>query len=107
MTRGVALGTVRRAGRFLTRLKGLLGETPEKAEGGLWLVPCHAVHTLGMKWALDIIFLNREREVLKIELNVRPLAWGRFCRGAHSVLEFFHGRWDASLVAVGDQLEFR
>ena len=58
-TRGIVLGEeVRTAETFLSRLVGLLG-TAAIAEGeGLWIVPCRSVHTLGMRYPIDVAFLD-------------------------------------------------
>ena len=45
---------------WLARLRGLLGTSELPADEGLWLSPCNSVHSLGMRYAIDVIFLNRE-----------------------------------------------
>jgi uncharacterized protein len=58
-TRGTVVGDrVRTARTFLSRLVGLLG-TAAIADGeGLWIVPCRSVHTLGMRYPIDVAFLD-------------------------------------------------
>ncbi|MCL2025082.1 MAG: DUF192 domain-containing protein [Coriobacteriia bacterium] len=53
----------------------------------LLLRPCRGVHTYGMKYALDIAFLNRDNEVLRVMRRVRPqrIVWGPL--NTHSVIE--------------------
>ncbi|MFN8546269.1 MAG: DUF192 domain-containing protein [Candidatus Binatia bacterium] len=69
------------------RLVGLLG-TRALGEGeGLWLEPCRRVHTLGMRYAIDVVVLDATLAVLR---TVEALAPGRFSppvAGAASVLE--------------------
>ena len=87
------------------RRTGLLKHTSFEPGDGLWIVPCEGVHTFGMKFAIDVIFLTRKRKVLKI----RPrMVRGRlsFSLLAHSVLELPAGTAEATLTAAGDQLEF-
>ena len=105
---GQWVGEARSADSFLTRLAGMLFSAPSgKGTQGLWLSPCNAVHTLGMRFPLDILFLDAQGKVLKIALKVRPMCLGLFCKGAHSVLEFFSGSWDPGSVRIADRLELR
>jgi uncharacterized protein len=68
------------------RLQGLAWLDRERGGTGLLIPRCASVHTFGMRFALDLYFLDREGVVLEIRSAVPPrrLAW---CRGADSVLE--------------------
>jgi uncharacterized membrane protein (UPF0127 family) len=87
------------------RRKGLLKHTGLAPGEGLWIAPCEGVHTFGMKFPIDVIFLNRKRKVLKIRPN---MVRGRisFSLRAHSVLELPSGRLGETGTVAGDQLEF-
>ncbi len=87
------------------RRTGLLKYTGLTEGQGLWIVPCEAVHTFGMKFAIDVLFLNKKRKVLKVrkEMGRRRMA---LCLMAHSVLELPAGTIDATGTMAGDQLEF-
>ncbi|MCS7315196.1 MAG: DUF192 domain-containing protein [Bryobacterales bacterium] len=71
----------------------------------LWITPCEAIHTIGMKFPIDVLFLSRTKKVLKLKERMPP---GRIavCLWAHSVLELPAGTLAATGTAVGDQLEF-
>ncbi len=87
------------------RRTGLLKHTSLEAGEGLWIAPCEAVHTIGMKFPIDVVFLNKKRQILKI----RPsLAQWRLtaCLRAHSVLELRAGTCEGAQTQAGDQLEF-
>lgn len=99
------LGTVRRAAGFLARLTGLLFRNPARHPEALWIVPCGAVHTVGMREPLDIFFLAKDLKILKIARGVKPFSLCVYSSGASSVLEFFPGTWDPSAAEAGDQLE--
>ena len=92
------------AGDSASRRKGLLGHSPLAPEEGLWIVPCESVHTIGMAFPIDLIYLDASRKVRKLCRNVP--AW-RFsiCLSAHSILELAAGTIDRTQVAVGDRLE--
>lgn len=87
------------------RRRGLLGRT-ELAEGaGLWISPCESVHTWGMRFPIDLVFLDRENRVQKMRADVRPWRISA-CLSAHSVLELPAGTNSATETREGDVLEF-
>lgn len=76
------------------------------AEGeGLWIVPCEAVHTFRMKFAIDIAFLSKRRVVRKVRHAVPPRRIAVDLL-AHSVLELPAGTLRATGTMPGDRLEF-
>jgi uncharacterized membrane protein (UPF0127 family) len=87
------------------RNKGLLGRTGLQPGEGLWIVPCEAVHTFAMKFPLDLIYLDRNRRVVKVRGHVRPGRISGTLR-AHSVIELPSGAIAASETERGDILEF-
>mgnify|MGYP002066564741 CR=1 FL=1 len=106
-TRGILLGDkVRTASTFLSRLVGLLG-TDAIAEGeGLWIVPCRSVHTLGMRYPIDVVFLDARGVVVGILQGLPPNRVGRVVRDARGALELRAGTLAATGTAPGDRLEF-
>ena len=86
------------------RRTGLLKHASLESGEGLWIVPCEAVHTVGMKFPIDVVFLSRKRKVLKIRKDM-----GRWkmaaCFRAHSVLELPSGTCQRTGTQPGDQLE--
>jgi uncharacterized membrane protein (UPF0127 family) len=93
------------AGDASTRRKGLLGRSAICEGEGLWIVPCEAIHTFGMKFSIDLVFLDRNKIVKKVRHNVVP---GRLsmCLSAHSVLELASGSVRLTGTVPGDKLEF-
>jgi uncharacterized protein len=87
------------------RNTGLLKRTGLAPGEGLWIVPCPAVHTIGMKFPIDVVFLSRDKRVLKIRRGMKKWRMA-LCWGARSVLELPAGRCDTMRTAAGDQLEF-
>ncbi len=74
------------AGGFRVRLLGL-GRLPrEQAGSGLLIPRCASVHTFGMRFALDLVFLDRHGRPLSIRRGVPPRRFARQ-RGAAAVLE--------------------
>lgn len=98
-------GEVEVADHGASRRKGLLGRDRLAPGEGLWITPCEAVHTFGMRFPIDLVFLDRLRRVVKIRRDVRA---GRIavCLRAQSVLELRAGSMHEGMVRVGDQLFF-
>jgi uncharacterized protein len=94
------------ADRAIARMKGLLGRSGLDTGEGLLIRPAPTVHTFFMRFAIDIVFLARDGEVLKVATDVKP--WrARSCRGAYAVLEVAAGEAAKRRIARGDRLVFR
>ncbi len=87
------------------RRKGLLGRERLLAGEGLWIVPCEAVHTFGMKFAIDVIYLDRDKKIRKVKMNVPPWRVSA-CLSAYSTLELAAGTVRGAAAITGDILEF-
>ena len=87
------------------RRKGLLGRTGLPADEGLWIVPCESVHTIGMEFSIDLIYLDRNHKVRKVVRDV-PRWRLSACFSAHSVIELAAGSVYPTQTCRGDQLEF-
>ena len=57
---------VKRADTFATRLVGLLGRAGLQEDEGLWISPCRGIHTMGMRFAIDALFLDETHRVVGI-----------------------------------------
>ncbi len=64
---------VRKADNFVTRLVGLLKRTTLGPEEALWLMPSKGIHTIGMKFPIDVVFLNRANRSDRIDSGYGPL----------------------------------
>ena len=84
------------------RMVGLLATPHPDANLACWLVPCNAIHTFGMKYAIDALFLNKKNKIVAIKRNLKPNRFSPIVRGAHSVVELVSGVEVNSFV--GDQL---
>ena len=106
VTRGTELGhRIETADSGARRRKGLLGRDGLEPGGGLWIVPCEAVHTFAMRFPIDLVYLDRKKRVLKMRHSVPP---GRIsaCLRAHSIIELPAGTVRQAQVMPGDQLQF-
>ena len=89
-----------------SRSRGLLGRDRLEPGEALWITPCEAVHTFFMRFAIDCVFLNRRKRIVKIVRNLKPWRIAGAWR-AHSVLELPAGSADRCQLEVADQLVFR
>src|ERR1700684_1225581 len=95
------------ADSYLRRLVGLLGKTRRWAQlgRGLWIVPSRGVHTIGMLFPIDLIFLNKRKEVVHLEEHVRPFRISKVSLKASSVLELPPHTIFRSGTQLGDRFE--
>jgi uncharacterized membrane protein (UPF0127 family) len=88
-----------------TRRTGLLKHDALRPGEGLWIVPCEAVHTFGMKFDIDVLYLSKAKKVVKLRERM-PKRRISACLTAHSVLELPSGTAQSTSTVAGDQLEF-
>jgi uncharacterized membrane protein (UPF0127 family) len=92
-----------------SRLRGLLGAS--EAEfldgGGLWIRPCRGVHTLGMRFAIDVVYLDSSGTVIHIEHNLQPWRFAPVRVQARSVLELPPHTASSTGTVLGDRIEIK
>ena len=96
---------VRKADNFLTRLVGLLKRTHLGPEEALWLMPSKGIHTIGMKFPIDVVFLNKDFLVLGLISGMEPYRISGVHMRSYSVIELPNGTIKKSRTEIGDQLE--
>lgn len=94
------------ADRFPARLRGLMFVPPLPPGRGLLIVPCNGIHMLGMRGALEAVFLSTDGRVLKISPPLRPWRSVSLCPGAHAVLEWGVGEAAYFGLREGARLEW-
>ena len=99
------LATGRMADNFFTRLRGLIG-VKELAEGaGILIRPCNGVHCMFMSIPIDVVYLDRDDQVIALDRAMKPWAIGKIYRNGAYVIEGPVGMIDVTGTAVGDQLK--
>jgi uncharacterized protein len=95
------------ADRHWTRLCGLMGRPPGAfvVGQGLWIKPCHGVHTFALRFAIDVIYLDAQHRVVHVEENVKPWRLTPVLTEAATVLELPSRTVWHSGTQVGDELE--
>ena len=94
-----------KAENLFARMKGLLGRSSLPTGEALLLKPCNSIHTFGMRFAIDVIFLDRKNRVVAITKNMQPNRLTRLYLHAASVLELPAGTLEATSTAIGDEVE--
>jgi hypothetical protein len=94
-----------RLSSFLHRAVGLLARTTIRPDEGVWITSCRAIHTIGMRIAIDVIFVDRDGRVIRAVHNVRPNRIALSCPGAQAVVELGGGALREVDVLPGDVLE--
>jgi hypothetical protein len=106
-TRNVSLITQGRlADTFWLRLKGLLGTTSLGEGQGLILVGEKSIHTFFMKFPIDVVYVDKDYQVLRTDVNMSPYRIGPFITQSAYVLEMPVGTIAATATQPGDQLRF-
>lgn len=88
------------------RVVGLLGTTGLEPECGLLIFPTQAVHTFGMKYPLDLVFLDKNKKVIGIRKCLRPYRLSRIYWRAQCVLELPVPTIENTRTEVGDYLQW-
>lgn len=101
---GHVLASAERADDRRSRARGLLGRPG--FEGALVLSKCRSVHTIGMKFAIDVAYLDAEGNVLKITHMNRNRIGAPVWKAA-TVVEAQAGAFERWGMKVGDQVELR
>lgn len=99
-------GRVQTAERLMERMRGLLGREGIEEDGALLIKPCMGVHTFGMKFPIDVLFLDGRHRVVKIRTDMPPNRLSEIVPAARSVLELKAGSLTASETRVGDIILF-
>jgi uncharacterized protein len=104
---GALLANTRVASTFCTRLVGLLARRSLAHEEGLLVLPGGSIHTLGMRFAIDVVFVDAQLVVLKVAAAVPPCRHVSAPRGTWGVLELRAGRAMEHDVVHGARLSAR
>ena len=87
----------------LARARGLLGRRALPAGEGLWLRPAASIHTLFMRFPIDVAFLDRDDVVVRIVEGLPPWRVAG-ARRARSALELGAGECERRGLRVGERL---
>ena len=91
------------ADRAHRRMRGLLGRRYLRQGEGMVLRPAWSIHTAFMRFPIDVVFLDADQAVIRIEPEVR--SWRTVsCRGAREVVELSAGECRRRGLEIGDRV---
>lgn len=90
-----------------SRLRGLMASAPGsfRAGQGLWIVPCRGVHTMAMRFPIDVLYLDRANNVLHLEEDLKPWRFAPVRIAAASVLELPIHTITRTQTVIGDLID--
>jgi len=94
------------ADNFVTRLVGLLNRKSLDKEEGLLILPSTSIHSFGMRFDFDAVFLDKNNKVLYLIEKMKPCRVSPFVKNVHSVLELAGGVISSANIKIGDLLSF-
>ena len=100
----VVADRLRSAHTHWARLRGLLGTSGLQPGEGLWIRPCRQVHMFGMRYPLDVVFLDERHGVVHTIPALAPWAVSPRIDAASSVIELPAGTLDRVGVGTGARL---
>lgn len=92
------------ANTSLRRMRGLLGRWSLRNNEGVWVIPSQGVHTVGLFFPIDVVYLDESRRVVHLIENLKPFRLAALRVRCNSVLELPIRSIYSSNTQVGDQL---
>ena len=106
-TRSSIVGTgIRVADTFVSRLRGLMFTESLGPGEGLWIQPCNSIHTFGMRFEFDALFLGPDGIVVGRYERFQRNRISRVFWNARGVLELPAGTIERTGTEVGDEIQF-
>ena len=95
------------ADTFFSRFRGLMFRKEIAGDYALLIVPCNQIHMLNMRFAIDVIYLDKNGRVVQIDMNVQPNKICKTVKNAHSVIEMKSFASENFGINVGDMINVR
>lgn len=99
----VLFSRVMRADSFVERARGLLGRSSPAEGGGMLFPGCRSIHTFGMAYSIDLVFLDGQEFIVGLRPFLKPCRL-TLCLKAAAALELACGEIDRLGLKLGDQL---
>lgn len=97
---------VRIANTFFKRFIGLLCDKKIEAHEGLLIDPCNQVHTFGMKFDIDVVFVSKSGEIIHTESQMTPGKVSPTIIKCQKVLELKSGTVEKKCIMNGKRIAF-
>jgi len=93
------------ADTFCRSLLGLMGRRHLPLGEGLWINPCQSVHSMWMRFPIDVVFLSSHRSIIHLVENMKPFRITKYVSAAESVIELPARTIAKTQTRVGDRVE--
>lgn len=103
--RRLLLNKVEIADSFFSRMKGLLQRDGFTESDGILITPCNYVHTIGMRFSIDLVFLNKQNRVVGLKRNMKKNRFAGIMQAKHT-LELPAGKLESLAIGMGDRLSW-
>ncbi len=96
---------ITKAHHFFKRLKGLMFSNSLPEGHGLHIQPCRSIHTFFMNYSIDVLYLNKELEIVGLDEAIKPSTRGKYYKNGYSVLELPEGTIQKSETKIGHKIK--
>ncbi|MBS4213276.1 DUF192 domain-containing protein [Neobacillus rhizophilus] len=94
------------ADSIMKRVIGLMFRKKPIVNEGLWIIPCNAVHMFFVRFPIDIVFINKQNEVVKVYHSLKPWKMTKPVKTAYSTLELPDGSIKKLGIEIGCIVKF-
>lgn len=94
-----------KAHSFFSRLRGLMFSKSLPEGHGLHIQPCRSIHTYFMNYSIDVLYLNKDFEIVGLDERLQPSKIGQLYKNGYSVLELPSGIIQKSGTKVGHKIQ--
>lgn len=102
---GCVIPRVSRTSNFFERMRGLLAAPPLENDQALLISPCSSVHTFGMFYPIDLVFLDKHWIIVKTVETLKPWRMSA-SHAAYMVVELASGSLQRLQLDIGQQLQW-
>ena len=95
------------ADTFWARFCGLMGSQSLNKDKALLIQPCNSIHMMGMRYAIDVVYLDNDFKIIKVVESLRPWIDWSVCKNAQCVLELANGAIKVYNFRVGQKVCIR
>lgn len=88
------------------RIDGLLKYQELPPGNALMLKPCNSIHSFFMRFAIDVVFIDKQNRVVRTISQFKPWRISGICFFAHACIELPAGTIQSACLSIGDTLSF-
>jgi uncharacterized membrane protein (UPF0127 family) len=89
------------------RIKGLLGRAGLEPDEAMVLKPCTSVHTIFMRFPIDVLFLDKNMQIIRLIQNMPPYRLSPFVWASHLAIELPAGKISQTNTQLGDRVRIQ